>query len=441
MTTTSEWGGAEAPRGRWSPHRLLLWPSSLETVWALDEERLFPPFGSYATDTFLPRRRGPSCDKKGSQCVCSHPVGPPRGSVHHAAARSRGLRAAGGCRRLPMPPAALVIAHWHGQMMRLTQARHRRYLGVIGDGHAQVVAQITWRPGPPPTLDLSIAGARIMPDGNVARNRDNLGDLPARTNAELRDGPGLARSVLLRNVAPAELRALGIQEPVLSGHLLTGELLPIELVAGQGSVPCRLGSVFSRDGSGTPASLCILAAPEPYVEHDCPYVPLAVAEAAPQCPCFTGLPNLRLIKNDKPDHKPFLGGPQTTSQTVPRRGPWRVPRGSAGVRNGSGRVRAGSENEILGSDSIDDTLGEKNCPFMVTRASVFHKILPSKSGRQRSWRCVQLTNAAEKGEFGEKKSKPRQTTLPDHRPDHSETIKKRGPDRSQTGKAWTLCLL
>ena len=125
---------------------------------------------------------------------------------------------------------------------------------------------------------------------------------------------------------------------------------------------------------------------------------------------------------------------------LPRPSPVGVRGGSRGGPQGSGTGQAGSENEILGSDSIDDTLGETNCPFMVTRASVFHKILPSKSGRQQSWRCVQLTNAAEKGEFGEKKSKPRQTTLPDHRPDHSETIKKRGPDRSQTGKAWTLSL-
>ena len=84
---------------------------------------------------------------------------------------------------------------------------------------------------------------------------------------------------------------------------------------------------------------------------------------------------------------------------LPRLSPVGVRGGSRGGPQGSGTGQAGSENEILGSDSIDDTLGEKKCPFMVIRASVFHKILPSKSGRQRSWRCVQLTNAAEIGEF------------------------------------------
>ena len=129
-----------------------------------------------------------------------------------------------------------------------------------------------------------------MAGANAARPEHSIGDLPAHADAVLvEDGDHGPRHVVVPTIAPAELSALGFDEPTLEDHALTGRLLSVTVH--DESIPLRLGSVFSLDGSGSAASMRILAVPEPLMRMDEPYVPLALAmEAAQRADAAAGPP-------------------------------------------------------------------------------------------------------------------------------------------------------
>ena len=53
-----------------------------------------------------------------------------------------------------------MLAHWHSQGRRLQSAAARRFLGVVGHGHAQVFATAVFASADVPHLSLLVCNAR-----------------------------------------------------------------------------------------------------------------------------------------------------------------------------------------------------------------------------------------------------------------------------------------
>ena len=179
--------------------------------------------------------------------------------------------------------AMLSLGHWHEQRRRLFAARSKLFLGIIGNAHAPVEAVVKLALMPTAHLFLKVHGARLRDNHDRDRPEAAIYELPARTDAVLvPDGDHGPAHVRFDPVQPAELAALGFDEPDLTDHVLTGQLIRLRVTVNGvfADVTCRMGTVFSLDGSGSPAAMRILIAPEPFAAVDLPYVPLDTAVAA-----------------------------------------------------------------------------------------------------------------------------------------------------------------
>ena len=140
-------------------------------------------------------------------------------------------------------------------------------------------------------LALWVHGARLMPNSTSDRSADAIGDLPARTDSIFRDdGDAGPRHVLVPAVQPAELRALGFDEPELSDHQLTGQTVLLDLGGVMAPRQFVVGHVFSIDASGSEASMRALITPVQPLASAPPYFPLSTVVAAAAAAQMPGAP-------------------------------------------------------------------------------------------------------------------------------------------------------
>ena len=177
-----------------------------------------------------------------------------------------------------------MLGHWHAQQRNIRSAREKRFLGIIGIGHANVVAEVQWVVGPPQQLRLKMTNARLAPDAADARDAHAVGDVAAiRRAVNGSTAVSLAtavQAVQVNDITIAELAAIGFTEPPLADAECTGTLVAVAIPGEPVAVSCRIGQCFSIDASMSPASMRYLITPEPPIPCSEPYVAASVVEAA-----------------------------------------------------------------------------------------------------------------------------------------------------------------
>ena len=107
-----------------------------------------------------------------------------------------------------------MLGHWHAQQRNIRSAREKRFLGIIGIGHANVVAEVQWVVGPPQQLRLKMTNARLAPDAADARDAHAVGDVAAiRRAVNGSTAVSLAtavQAVQVNDITIAELAAIGL---------------------------------------------------------------------------------------------------------------------------------------------------------------------------------------------------------------------------------------
>lgn len=178
-----------------------------------------------------------------------------------------------------------MLGHWHGQERRIGDAASRRFLGVVGQGHAQVSATVILQSAQQPQLSLVVCNAR---HDVGARDVSELaiGGVDAVAAASpLPDdlllpacvaGRAAASQVVsfIHDITPAQLVAVGFVEPVLHDHALTGQVLALPRGAGQ--LRLRLLQVFALDHiNATEPDQMLVQQADDAVHNDVPiYLPL-----------------------------------------------------------------------------------------------------------------------------------------------------------------------
>ena len=178
-----------------------------------------------------------------------------------------------------------MLGHWHGQERRIGDAASRRFLGVVGQGHAQVSATVILQSAQQPQLSLVVCNARhdvgVRDVSELA-----IGGVDAVAAASpLPDdlllpacvaGRAAASQVVsfIHDITPAQLVAVGFVEPVLHDHALTGQVLALPRGAGQ--LRLRLLQVFALDHiNATEPDQMLVQQADDAVHNDVPiYLPL-----------------------------------------------------------------------------------------------------------------------------------------------------------------------
>ena len=129
--------------------------------------------------------------------------------------------------------AEIAMLAWHGQEHRIASAAARRFLGIVGNGHAHVSAFAVCSAVAPDALSLIIfnarpdTGPRVLADLAIGDVQPVVASTLIPDDAVLHDDvtariAAVDSVAFIQSIQPDQLVALGFTAPVLRDHALTG---------------------------------------------------------------------------------------------------------------------------------------------------------------------------------------------------------------------------
>ena len=143
---------------------------------------------------------------------------------------------------------ATLLHHWaYAASINIPDAIRRRFLGVVGLARQPVTLMVKALQAPF-RLALCIKSAKLSSDHNQS-GRPDLNNVPAVTSATI--DPNEPDAVLIDNVQPALLAAVGITPPLLSDGPLTNKVVMLQQAASSTAEPTTVLQQFSDSQSST----------------------------------------------------------------------------------------------------------------------------------------------------------------------------------------------
>ena len=99
----------------------------------------------------------------------------PRRLLHYLSQPRRRTQTARGALRAAIEhQCCIMLGHWHAQQRNIRSARDKRFLGIIGIGHNNVVAQVQWGA----FLGCGVRRLHLLPSARDSAGGDRYGALP-----------------------------------------------------------------------------------------------------------------------------------------------------------------------------------------------------------------------------------------------------------------------
>ena len=177
--------------------------------------------------------------------------------------------------------AEIAMLAWHGQEHRIASAAARRFLGIVGNGHAHVSAFAVCSAVAPDALSLIIfnarpdTGPRVLADLAIGDVQPVVASTLIPDDAVLHDDvtariAAVDSVAFIQSIQPDQLVALGFTAPVLRDHALTGRILQHSFPGPIGAIELELRQVFAFDAAADPSADRILVNVQPSDRDDHP---------------------------------------------------------------------------------------------------------------------------------------------------------------------------
>ena len=165
--------------------------------------------------------------------------------------------------------------------VRVASAAARRFLGIVGNGHAHVSAFAVCSAIAPEALSLVIFNARpdmsprVLADLAIGDVQPVVASILIPDDAVLHDDvtariAAVDAVAFIQSIQPAQLVALGFTAPVLRDHALTGSIVQHSFPGPLGAVELELRQVFAFDAAADPSADRILVHVQPSQRDDHP---------------------------------------------------------------------------------------------------------------------------------------------------------------------------